>query len=249
MSCYAIVTATIAVTCQHREQIMAARILNYIYVGMELAVVPVYQSEIVPAPARGLIVGTYQLSIGLGGLIINSVCRGTSTLPDDRSWRIPLGLFYIIPSIILSLIWFVPESPRWLLLHGREEEARDNLHKLRAGKFSEEAIETEFKELKYGLEVEQERGRYIELLQGGNLKRTVLVIMMNVFQQATGQAFSSQYGAIFISSLGTVNPFNMSLISAAIGLVALGFVLLINDRVGRRYVNLSPHHHSYPPRF
>lgn len=234
MSCYALVTATIAVTCQHREQIMAARVLNYIYVGMELSVVPVYQSEIVPAQARGLIVGTYQLSIGLGGLLINSVCRGTSTLSDDRAWRIPLGLFYIVPTIILSLIFFVPESPRWLLLHGREEEAKSNLRKLRVGKFSEETILLEFKELKYALAGEDRKGRYIDLLRGGNLKRTILVVMLNVFQQATGQAFGSQYGAIYISSLGTINPFNMTLISSSIGLVVMIFVLLINDRVGRR---------------
>ena len=46
MSCYALITATIAVTSNSREQIMAARILNYIYIGMELSVVPVFQSEI-----------------------------------------------------------------------------------------------------------------------------------------------------------------------------------------------------------
>jgi len=46
MSCYAIVTATIAVTSKTREQIMAARVLNYLYVGVELAVIPIYQSEI-----------------------------------------------------------------------------------------------------------------------------------------------------------------------------------------------------------
>lgn len=46
MSCYAIVTATIAVTSQSRQQIMAARILNYVYVGMELSVVPSFQAEL-----------------------------------------------------------------------------------------------------------------------------------------------------------------------------------------------------------
>lgn len=46
MSIYALITATIAVTSQSREQIMAARILNYVYVGMELSVVPTFQSEI-----------------------------------------------------------------------------------------------------------------------------------------------------------------------------------------------------------
>lgn len=46
MSCYALITATIAITSQTREQIMAARILNYVYVGMELSVIPTFQSEL-----------------------------------------------------------------------------------------------------------------------------------------------------------------------------------------------------------
>jgi hypothetical protein len=46
MSAYALVTATITITSRSRDQILAARILNYVYVGMELAVVPTFQSEI-----------------------------------------------------------------------------------------------------------------------------------------------------------------------------------------------------------
>ncbi|KAJ4269636.1 hypothetical protein NW762_001304 [Fusarium torreyae] len=144
MSIYALGTATIAVTSMKKNQIMAARELNYIYVGMELAVVPAYQSEIVPAPVRGLIVGTYQFALILGGLVINCVCIGTSHLPDNRSWRIPLGLFYLIPIIIAIGIWFLPESPRWLLQKGRVEDARTNLVKFRSGVFTEEEIAGEF---------------------------------------------------------------------------------------------------------
>lgn len=46
MSFYALISATISVTSHNRDQIMAARVLNYLYVGMELAVIPTYQSEI-----------------------------------------------------------------------------------------------------------------------------------------------------------------------------------------------------------
>ncbi|RBQ75311.1 hypothetical protein FVER14953_20225 [Fusarium verticillioides] len=70
---------------------MATRILNYIYISMELAVVPVYQSEIMPREIRGFASGT---------LIVAYVCRGTSTLSGNLSIRIPFGLF------------FIPESPR-----------------------------------------------------------------------------------------------------------------------------------------
>lgn len=239
MSCYAIVTATIAVTSASRWQILAARILNYVYVGMELSVVPVYQSEIVPAQVRGLIVGTYQLSLLLGGIIINSICRGTSELPDNRAWRIPIGLFYIVPSIVLSLIWFIPESPRWLLSRGRIEEGRAALAKLRQGTMTDAEIETEFAATQLTLEREVESGSFKELWQGVNLKRTLIVVGVSFFQQATGQAFTSQYGAIFIRSLGTVNPFTMTIVNSIISAVGVMVSLSMVDKIGRKPLLLA----------
>lgn len=76
---------------------------------MELAVVPIYQSEIAPEKARGFIIGTYQLSLTLGGLIINSVARGTGDIHSNAAWQIPFGLFYIVPLFVASTIWFAPE--------------------------------------------------------------------------------------------------------------------------------------------
>ncbi|KXH68696.1 sugar transporter [Colletotrichum salicis] len=218
--------------------------LNYIgfaadvYVGFELAVVPVYQSEIVPAPVRGMVVGTYQLSIGLGGLIINSICRGTSSFQDSRAYRIPFGLFYVIPSIVLALIWFIPESPRWLLLRDRVEEARKSHHLLREGTMSEEDIDHEFAKIQQYLLDEPEQGRTKELFQGVNHKRTAIAVGMSFFQQATGQAFASQYGAVWVKSLGTLNPFDVTLGSSALTTGLIMTCLFLTDRVGRRKILL-----------
>ncbi|TQN69344.1 Major facilitator-type transporter ecdD [Colletotrichum shisoi] len=234
MSAWAVIPATIAVTSNSREQIMAARILNYIYVGMELAVVPVYQSEIVPSEIRGFAVGSYQFSLMFGTLIVNSVCRGTSTLEGNASWRIPMGLFYVIPVIVMGLIFFIPESPRWLLTQDRVEEAQVSLRKLRAGTISDAEIEEQFASLQYALKQEVEQGNYMELFKGINLKRTAIVVMMNFLQQATGQAFASTYGAIFIKDIGTVNPFTMTIINAIVNLCMVLVGLYLNDRVGRR---------------
>ncbi|KAJ9416909.1 RGT2-sensor of high external glucose concentration [Fusarium oxysporum] len=239
MSVYALGTATIAVTSFHREQIMAARILNYVYVGMELGVVPTFQSEIVPAQARGFMVGSYQLSLAVGGLVINSICFGTSSLPDNRAWRIPLGMFYIVPSIVVAGIWFVPESPRWLLRKNRVEEARKSLQQIREGAFTDEEIDAEFTELKVSLEQETEQGRFVELLRGINLKRTLIVMAVNFYQQAGGQAFVSQYGTIYVKSLGTINPFGFSLITSAISIISITCILLWTDIVGRRVLMMA----------
>ncbi|EEU39959.1 uncharacterized protein NECHADRAFT_93134 [Fusarium vanettenii 77-13-4] len=63
MSIWAIAAAAIVVTAKNRDHLLAGRVLNYVYIGMELAVVPIYQSEIVPARSRGFVVSTYQTSV------------------------------------------------------------------------------------------------------------------------------------------------------------------------------------------
>lgn len=99
---------------------------------------------------------------------------------------------------------------------------------------SEDEIEAELQATRYTLEKEVEKGKFKELWQGTNLKRTFIVMGVNFFQQATGQAFASQYGAIFIKSLGTVNAFTMTLVNGFINAAAIGLSLSLVDKVGRK---------------
>lgn len=91
------------------SQLLVGRVLNYIYIGMELSSVPVYQAEVFPTPIRGFMVGSYQVSLGVGGLIINAICKGTSRIPNNSAWMIPYGLYFIIPTFVASCVWFIPE--------------------------------------------------------------------------------------------------------------------------------------------
>lgn len=111
--------------------------------GMDLAVVPVLQAEITPAQNRGFTVGTYQLIISISQIIANGVARGTDQIESNWGWRIPLLIFFVAPSIVVSTIWFVPESPRWLILQDQREEGEESLRRLLRGKFTEEEIITE----------------------------------------------------------------------------------------------------------
>lgn len=89
----------------------------------------------VKVSAKGSIISdqttTDQFTILAGGLIINCVCRGTSTIPSNWSWRIPYCLFLVIPSIVASLIWFCPESPRYYAMKGMDEKAIASLKKFK----------------------------------------------------------------------------------------------------------------------
>lgn len=99
---------------------------------------------------------------------------------------------------------------------------------------TDDAIAAKLASLQIGLAIEPEKGSFKELFQGVNLKRTAIVIAISFFQQATGQAFASQYGAIFIKSLGTINTYKFTIITSCIGAVVCLYSNLFNDKIGRR---------------
>ncbi|KAF1966597.1 MFS general substrate transporter [Bimuria novae-zelandiae CBS 107.79] len=197
MCTWAEIGGIILITSQYRWQMVVGRIVAYVYIGMELALVPVLQSELTPAPVHGFIVGTYQSSLALGSLI---------------------GAL----------------SPRWLLSKGREEEAMHSLRLLREGRYNEEEIEAEFREFKSMLNRTVEKGRFADLIRGANLKRTLIVIGVNIFLQLTGQNFAILYGSVFIKSTGAVDPFAMTSINAGIGIVAVHLWQFHTDKTGSK---------------
>ncbi|KAK8112169.1 general substrate transporter [Apiospora kogelbergensis] len=233
MTAWAITGATILVSSRNRWQMMAGRIVATVYIGMELAVVPVLQSELVPGPVRGFVVATYQSSLLCGQLIQALVCRGTSTLEGDQSWLIPFGLLFVVPVLLLCGVWYLPESPRWLLQKDRPEEAMANLRLLREGRFSDAEIESEFERYKATINDTVEQGRFREIFEGLNLKRTLIVIGTNIFLQLTGQNFASIYGTYFIGSIGVVNPFTMTSINTSVNIFMTLVTQCLTDRVGR----------------
>lgn len=175
-------------------------------------------------------------------------------MASNAGWRIPFGLFYIVPIFVASLIWFVPEvsgrketrmvvrshansffqSPRWLIMKDRPEEALHSLRRLRQGKFSDLEIEAELKMIHAGINQEHEKGTFKDMFRGVNLKRTLIVCAANFFLQATGSTFASVYGALFVKSLGTINPFTVTVIQAVISLFICLVAMVCVDRFGRR---------------
>lgn len=119
-------------------------------------------------------------------------------------------------------------------MQGKTHEARVNLQNFREGVFSADEIEDEFRSIQNGLNNEPEQGHFKELFSTSNRKRTAIVVGLNFFQQATGQAFASQYGTLYVKSLHTINSFNLHVINGFIGLFVVSICLYLNDRVGRR---------------
>ena len=120
----------------------------------------------------------------LGVLLMSIVGHFTANLPNNNSWRIPFALFYVAPSIVATLIWFIPESPRWLIAHGQRDKAYRALKRIRVDN-TDEAIEAEIAFIELGLAAHEakEKSKYIELFKGSNRRRTLLTIGSCFFLQ------------------------------------------------------------------
>jgi SP family sugar:H+ symporter-like MFS transporter len=124
-------------------------------------------------------------------------------------------------------------------LKNRREDAAVALKRLRKDHKSEEEIQSELDELAEVLSIQREDSSFKDIFTRLNRKRTWVVISMNFFQQATGQAFASQFGTLFVKSLKTLQPFSITMGTNAIDVGALLICLATVDMFGRRYVYLQ----------
>ncbi|KAF1929852.1 putative facilitated glucose transporter [Didymella exigua CBS 183.55] len=115
------------------QELFAARFVMGIGIGAKNATVPIYSAEMAPARIRGALVMFWQLWVVIGiflGFCANVIVKDTG----DIAWRLQLGSAFI-PSFILGVgIFFCPESPRWLMKHGKMAKGFQSMDKLRAHK-------------------------------------------------------------------------------------------------------------------
>lgn len=128
------------------------------------------------------------------------------------------------------------QSPRWLVLKDRQEEAMAVLRELRAGKFNDADIEAEFAMILHKIQAGQDQGTFLDIFRGKHRRRTGIVVGANFFLQATGQIFTSIYGALFVKSLGTINPFTITVTIAVVNVCTAFLAMTLFDRLGRRCV-------------
>ncbi|KAI8664609.1 MFS domain-containing protein [Fusarium keratoplasticum] len=241
MCIWTIICTTVLLTARTSDQMLAGRALNYLYIGMELAVIPLYQAEITPLQARGAMVASYNTALLTGMLVMSLVCYGTSEIPSKTSYLLPIGLFYCIPAIVLACTFWMPESPRWLVLRERHEEALDALRLFRGGKFSEEQIQEELASIQAACGSQHYKPteasfakRWLQIWSRKHIKRTGIVLATNFFLHGTGNAFAGMYGTLFFRSIGTVNPFVLSVVNSIVALVVSIMTLFLVDMIGRR---------------
>ncbi|HVV00814.1 MAG TPA: sugar porter family MFS transporter [Verrucomicrobiae bacterium] len=210
---------------------VAARILGGLAVGGAILIAPVYIAEIAPPSKRGGMVSLNQLMIVLG--ISASFFSNYFLLQKGaNNWRWMLGMDAVPAALYFVLLFFVPESPRWLFGRGEVSLARSILAKT-AG---EEGLEAELKSIQASFSAPRQHAPWRELFSGR--MRFVVFIALGIafFQQITGiNAIFYYLPTIFAQAGGGANAaFKQAIL---VGLVNLGMTFVaiwLVDRLGRK---------------
>ncbi|KIW81686.1 hypothetical protein Z517_04712 [Fonsecaea pedrosoi CBS 271.37] len=172
-----------------------------------LCVTPVYTSELAQPEYRGLMVGMNGVMIGLGYSIASYVGLGFFYSTNvTAQWRGPLGLALFFPILMLLMLWFIPESPRYLLMARRPEEAWQivsDLHKIK-GDTRAEYARTEFFQMQKQVDIDREMNcSWWEMIRRPSYrKRAVMGATFAFLGQSSGATVITNYGTIIYRALG-----------------------------------------------
>lgn len=110
------------------ETLIAARVILGLAIGIATFTAPLYLAEVAPEHIRGAMISTYQLMITIGILV---AFLSDTALSYHGAWRWMLGVIAIPGALFLLGVLGLPDSPRWLMMRGRRDEAIDVLRRLR----------------------------------------------------------------------------------------------------------------------
>ncbi|NGM65769.1 sugar porter family MFS transporter [Sphingobacterium sp. SGR-19] len=151
-----------------------SRFTGGLAVGMSSVVGPIYISEIAPASIRGRLTSCFQLMI-VFGIFVAYLTNFLFVGMGDDAWRWMLGIMVFPALLFLGLLQLIPESPRWLIIKGKQEQARVIFHKL-----GERQIDHT---LKSG---EQDETAKESLYQRKYLKPILYAVILAMFNQLSG---------------------------------------------------------------
>ena len=226
--------------------LVLARMLGGLAVGAALIIAPMYIAEMAPAARRGRLVSFNQLNIVIGisaaffsNYLVLRLGQFDAAWTEalrfgDWGWRWMLGLEVVPALIYLAALLFVPESPRWLAMRGRDNEALYVLMKVSDA----ELAKKELASVRESIVAEAHLGRVtLAALFQPALKLVLTIgISIGILQQITGINSVFFYAPMIFeqSGIGTNSSFMQAVFVGLVNLVFTILAMSLIDRLGRR---------------
>ena len=241
--------------CGNFDSLVAYRIIGGLGIGIVSIVSPIYISEVSPAKIRGTLASLYQLAVTVGFLLAYLVnwlidanidpalaaglADGTLASEDitfwqkimhTEAWRGMLGSGTIPALIFFLIIFFIPESPKWLMVNGKMDKASKVLAKIYA---TEAEVKEEIEKTNASLAGET-KGKWSDLLKPGILVAVIAGSAIAILGQFMGVNAVLYYGPKIFSEAGFENPMFSTVLVGVVNMVTTVIAVFIIDRVGRK---------------
>ena len=246
----AILFSTSAIGCAVStdfNQLVIYRIIGGVGIGVVSIISPLYISEVAVAQYRGRLVSLYQLAVTIGFLgayLVNYQLLGYSMSNPDVStawwnlvfvsevWRGMLGMETLPAIMFFIIIFFIPESPRWLILKGKEEKATNILERIYTS--SKEAL-FQLTETKSVLSSES-KSEWKLLLQPGIRKAVIIGVCIAMLGQFMGVNAVLYYGPSIFENAGLSGGDSLfyQVLVGLVNTLTTVLALVIIDKVGRK---------------
>ncbi|RSL59541.1 hypothetical protein CEP54_007250 [Fusarium duplospermum] len=243
-SCLVLVACVLHSTATTKAQLFIGRIIVGIAKSVDVASVPTYLVELAPPTRRGFVAGLYWACWLLGAIISSAVGYGARSIAGSWSWRL-ICICMAGPALsCIICLFFIPESPRWLIAHGREQEGLGVLARFHGrGDESHPLVTSQFREIKETIAFEQENRfesyrAWWKAFIGAkeNLYRGFILLTLGVFEQTVGSSIITFYLGSVLDLAGITSEkeqfainFSQNCVAFLSALAGICFI----DRVGR----------------
>ncbi|VUC22140.1 unnamed protein product [Clonostachys rosea] len=224
---------------------IAARIIIGVGVGLGQTAASTYVAETTAPSLRPFALGLYFSCWAVGALLAAGISYGCSALePSNNAWRVPSFLQGMMPLAIVPLLYFIPESPRWLAFQDRREDALAVLARINGKTEDDEEVQLQFQEIIGSLEYEKSEGNSMGLnsmLKKPSRKRLLLALSIAPLAMLTGSNVITYYFGSMLTQAGVEDStiqlqINVILSSWQLVVAILGSSLA--EKLGRRFLAL-----------
>ncbi|KAH7140473.1 hypothetical protein B0J13DRAFT_596658 [Dactylonectria estremocensis] len=201
-----------------------------------------YAAEVVPSVVRACVLSNVNMCWLIGQLLGTGILRSLVHNTSQWSYRLPFALQWAWAAPLLCSVYFAPESPWWLVRHGRETEARQSLRRLTSNKRLD--IDDTVTVMQHVNSIEQKLnyggGSYADLFKGANRRRTEISCMVWSCQAMCGATLIG-YAPYFLEQAGFESSKSFTLATGMYAMGIFGGVIswLLLSIVGRRRLYLS----------
>ncbi|KAK4500963.1 hypothetical protein PRZ48_006769 [Zasmidium cellare] len=238
------VGALLQCTSYSLGQLIVGRLVTGVGNGLNTSTVPTWQSETAQSHQRGKLVMIEGMLITGGICLSYWIDYGFAFIGENEvAWRFPLAFQILFAMIIFLTILDLPESPRWLVMKGKHDEALDVLTYINDREREDPRIQTEFEEVLATVE-EMSKGSYRSLFEMSDYRefhRVCLAYVNQMFQQISGINLITYYAPILYGQVGLSSGQLPKLLAACNGteyLLAAFIPIFIIEKVGRRKLML-----------